>query len=186
MEKRVTTKQYFTLPETNRPAELIHGVVREPPAPVYGHQQVVGDLFHVLKAHVDAHGLGHVCVSPIDVVLDEAAALVVQPDVIFISNDRASIIQNFIAGAPDLVVEVMSPHTAYRDRTIKLAWYRRYGVRECWLADPLTRCVDVIDGADGSSESFTGGQVLRSRVLPGLTAPAGEYFPATIRFFDSR
>ena len=167
------------MPETNRPAELVYGVVREPPAPFYGHQQVVGELFHVLKAHVDEHRLGHVCVSPIDVVLDDEAALVVQPDVIFISNARASIIRNHIAGAPDLVVEVVSPRTSHRDRTIKLTWYRRYGVRECWLADPLARCVDIVDCADGSTESFADGRTLRSRVLPHLMVRAGDCFSSS-------
>src|SRR5688500_7394274 len=131
MEKRVTTRDYFNLPESNRPAELVYGVVREPPAPFYGHQRVVGLVFRILSEHVERYGLGEVCVSPIDIVLDEPAALIVQPDVIFIARNRISIIRKQVWGAPDLVVEVASPGTEYRDRTVKLAWYRAYGVREC-------------------------------------------------------
>jgi hypothetical protein len=52
LEQHVTTGDYLTLPETNRPSELVYGVVREPPAPFYGHQKVVGELFRILKSHV--------------------------------------------------------------------------------------------------------------------------------------
>ena len=74
MERRFSTIDYFSMPETNRPAELVYGFVREPPAPLYGHQKVVGQLFYLLKVHVEEQKLGDVCVSPIDVVLDEAAS----------------------------------------------------------------------------------------------------------------
>ena len=174
MERRISTSDYFRMPETNRPSELVYGVVREPPAPLYGHQKVVGQLFHLLKTHVEMDNLGEVCVSPIDVVLDEAAALVVQPDVIFVSKERSSIIHNYIVGAPDVVVEVLSPGTEHRDRTIKLAWYRRYGVRECWIANPHSRAIDVVDCASGTTESFTGAHAIRSRVLPGFAASADD------------
>jgi Uma2 family endonuclease len=164
------------MPETNRPAELVYGVVREPPAPLYGHQKVVGQLFHLLKTHVETNNLGEVCVSPIDVVLDEAAALVVQPDVIFVAKERTSIIRNHIAGAPDIVVEVLSAGTEHRDRTIKLAWYRRYGVRECWIANPRIRVIDVVDCATGTTQSFAGAQAIHSPVLPGFAASADDCF----------
>jgi Uma2 family endonuclease len=176
MEKRISTSDYFRMPETNRPSELVYGVVREPPAPLYGHQKAVGQLFHLLKTHVELDGLGEVCVSPIDVVLDEVAALVVQPDVIFVSKERSSIIQNYIVGAPDVVVEVLSSATEHRDRTIKLAWYRRYGVGECWIANPQSRTIDVVDCATGTTESFAGAHAIRSRVLPGFVASADDCF----------
>ena len=165
------------MPETNRPAELVYGVVREPPAPLYGHQKAVGQLFYLLKMHVEQHDLGEVCVSPIDVVLDEAAALVVQPDVIFVSNERSSLVRNYIVGAPDVVVEVVSPGTEHHDRTVKLGWYCRYGVRECWIVNPLTRTIDVVDCAEGTTESFAGSQALRSRALPEFTASADDCLP---------
>ena len=173
----MSTAEYFRMPETNRPAELVYGVVREPPSPFYGHQQVVGQLFVLLKAHVAHRQLGDVCVSPMDVVLDEDAGLIVQPDVTFVSNDRTSIVRGHIRGAPDLVVEVVSPSTEYRDRTIKLAWYRKYGVRECWLMYPAVERIDVVDCGSGSRESFAGPQRLRSRVFPELNVKAAECFP---------
>jgi Uma2 family endonuclease len=172
----MTTRDYFAMPETNQPSELVYGVVREPPAPFYGHQKVVGELFRILKAHAEACDLGDVCISPIDVVLDEPAALVVQPDVIFVAKERLGIIRNQVWGAPDLVAEVVSPGTEHRDRTIKLAWYRRYGVRECWIVNPHTQTVDVVDCASGTVASFSGSHAIRSAVLPELNASAADCF----------
>ena len=177
MEKRITTNDYFGMPETNRPVELVYGLVREPPAPVYGHQKAVGQLFYLLKAHAEKRSLGEVGISPIDVVLDEAAALVVQPDVIFVAKERSSILRDRVLGAPDIVIEVVSPATEHRDRFVKLAWYRRYGVRECWIANPHTRTIDVIDCVDGTAESFAGIQVIRSRALPGFTPSVDDCLP---------
>ena len=164
------------MPESNRPAELVYGYVKEPPAPTYGHQNRVGQLFMLLKEHVDNHGLGEVCVSPLDVVLDSDAGLVVQPDVMFIARQRLSIIRDQVWGAPDLVVEVSSPSTEYRDRTMKLAWYVRYGVRECWFVHPNIERVEVVDCLNGSQESFTGTQTIRSWVLPDLAIGAEQCF----------
>lgn len=87
MSGQMTVREYFRQPETMRPMELVYGVVREPPAPNYGHQTIVTRLTVLLDEHVRAHGLGQVCVSPVDVVLDEERALVVQPDVVFIAKD---------------------------------------------------------------------------------------------------
>ena len=168
MERRITTHDYFRMPETNRPAELIYGVLREPPAPFYGHQRAVGQLFQLLRQHVLEFRLGDVCVSPMDVVLDEAAGLIVQPDVMFISNERIAIIRDHVWGAPDLVVEVASPTTEHRDRTIKLSWYRSYGVRECWLVYPPSHRIHIVDCATGTERSFTGTDIVRSWVLPGM------------------
>ncbi len=176
MEKRITTDDYFRMPETTRPAELVYGFVREPPAPSYGHQTVVGRLFRLLSMHVEERHLGEVCLSPMDVVLDKDAALIVQPDVMFISNERRAIIRNHVWGAPDLVVEVASPTSEHRDRTVKLSWYRRYGVRECWFVHPHTERIDVVDCQGSGEGSFAGSQAIASKVLPELTLTVDECF----------
>lgn len=176
MNKRITTNAYFKMPETMRPMELVYGVVREPPAPRYGHQSIVSRLDRLLGAHVAEHKSGDVCVSPVDVVLDREAALVLQPDVIFVSSDRLHIIGDRVWGAPDLVVEVLSPRTARRDRTTKLGWYRHYGVKECWLVDPKERRVDVVDLRTGTSESFSGKTPIVSHVLPEFAVAAEQCF----------
>jgi Uma2 family endonuclease len=166
----MVVSDYFRGRETSRRRELIWGVVREPPAPFWDHQAVVTRLTRLVGEHVERRGLGHVCVSPIDVVLDRDLALVVQPDVIFVSNGRLDIIDQRVWGAPDLAIEVLSPGTAWRDRTIKLRWYRRYGVRECWVVDPIAKQVDVVtfQGTRIVRRRHRGSRPIRSTVLPGI------------------
>jgi Uma2 family endonuclease len=179
MTRRIDVEEYFQGPETLRPMELVHGVVREPPAPRYGHQSIVTRTTVLLDRHVRDHALGVVCVSPIDVVLDRARALVVQPDVVFVSTARSGIIRDRIWGAPDLVVEVLSRRTAVRDQTEKLGWYRRYGVSECWFIAPVARTIEVVDCCSatiGSARVHRGAAVIESCVLPALNLRAEEFF----------
>ena len=88
MPKHISVEQYLCGPETLRPTELVYGVLHEPPAPRYGHQAIVTRTIELLGQHVRKHELGKVCVSPVDVVLDRDRALVLQPDVIFVSTER--------------------------------------------------------------------------------------------------
>jgi Uma2 family endonuclease len=112
-------------------------------------------------------------------VLDEHAALVVQPDLVFVSRNRAHIIRDRVWGAPDLVVEVLSRRTATHDRTNKLEWYRHYGVRECWLTDPALKSVEVVDCLRPPSAErriHTGHMPVRSRVFAELSTHAEAFF----------
>src|SRR5262245_43148780 len=102
------TVDYLNGEETTRRRELAYGVLREPPAPYFSHQTLVLQIARLLANHVEPARLGQVAIAPVDVILDSDAALVVQPDVLFVSADRASIIRNQVWGAPDLVVEVLS------------------------------------------------------------------------------
>jgi Uma2 family endonuclease len=176
MEKRLTLDEYFRMPETNRPQELIYGVLREPPPPTYGHQLVVGRLFTLIDAHVREKDLGRVCLSPVAVVLDREADLMVEPDIIFIATERLTMVDDRVWGAPDLIVEVASPSTEHYDRTLKFAAYRRYGVRECWLVYQRDGRVDVIDCATETTTSFAGEVPIRSKVLPEFAVLASECF----------
>ncbi|HKW02926.1 MAG TPA: Uma2 family endonuclease [Vicinamibacterales bacterium] len=174
----MTTYDYLTAAETMRRRELVYGMVREPPAPIYGHQSVVTGLTTELSQHARRHRLGRVCVSPIDVVLNESRGLIVQPDVIFVSNERLAIIRKQVWGAPDLVVEVLSRGTRRYDRTTKLEWYREYGVRECWIADPRRQCIEVIafTPTGVNRETFESGGTLQSSVLTRLRLPIADAF----------
>lgn len=175
---RLTVDDYFGMPESMSPMELVYGNVREPPAPRYGHQNLLTHLGALLDRHVREQRLGEVCVAPVDVVLDAAAALVLQPDIIFVSQPRLAIVRDRVWGPPDLVVEVLSPRTARRDRTVKLGWYRRYGVSECWLVSTRSRYVDVIElgGTPERSTRYAGEDAINSRVLPRWAAPVSEVF----------
>ncbi|HKE86367.1 MAG TPA: Uma2 family endonuclease [Vicinamibacterales bacterium] len=176
--RRLSTEEYFQYPETTTRMELVFGVVREPPAPRWGHQTVVTRLTALLEPFVRDRGLGRVCVSPVDVVLDVERALIVQPDIVFISTGRMSIVRDRIFGAPDLTIEVLSLGTVLRDRTVKLDWYRRYGVRESWLVDAPRQQIEVIDlAARGEPcSTFEKRDRIRSSVIGDLPFTVASIF----------
>lgn len=177
VEVRLSVADYLDGRETLRRRELEWGVVRDAPSPIYSHQALVTRLVVLLDAHVRPRGLGRVVVAPIDVVLDEERALIVQPDVVFVSAARQPIVSRQIWGAPDLVVEVLSPGTAGRDRGRKLVWYARYGVRECWLAVPRRQQIEVHEfGERPRVRRYDRRRVLHSAVLPALRLPVSEVF----------
>ena|SRR5436190_4902514 len=174
----LTTVEYLSTVEYNLPRELAHGILREPPAPFFTHQSIVLKIGRMLSEHVDGAGLGKVAVSPVDVVLDRDRALIVQPDVLFISTARLSIIRDQVWGAPDLVVEVLSPGTEAHDRGEKLGWYRQYGVRECWLVDPYAERVVLFDfsGATPAVRTVPGNEYMQSALFPDFRAAPGTFF----------
>ncbi|OLB05210.1 MAG: hypothetical protein AUH14_09275 [Candidatus Rokubacteria bacterium 13_2_20CM_69_15_1] len=140
------------------------------PSPRRAHQNAVGNLFAILHAHVRAHGLGEVYVAPFDVILDPRTTVV--PDLVFVVRDRLEIVaERGVEGAPDLLVEVLSPGTARRDRVRKLNAYARYGVRHYWLLDPEAKTVEafeLVDGAYRLAAAVGGDDELRPGVFPGL------------------
>jgi Uma2 family endonuclease len=129
--------------------ELINGVayVREPPAPSYLHQGIVGELYRQ-AANALEDKLCRVFVAPFDVRLpksteeDDQVDTVVQPDVLIVS-DLKKLDARGMRGAPDWIAEVLSPSTARHDRTLKLSAYERAGVREVWLIDPIDRTLTI-------------------------------------------
>jgi Uma2 family endonuclease len=177
MEK-LTVSEYFKRPETMYPMELVYGVVREPPAPRYGHQSLLTRLAALLHEHVTTRELGEIAVAPVDVVLDQARSLVVQPDIVFVSRARLNIVRDRVWGAPDLVVEVLSPRTARYDRTTKLDWYRQYGVGECWLVDAARRSIEVVDldARPMGRVTFDADTPMASVVLPDWRLPPSAVF----------
>ena len=174
---RFTYEDYLLLPEDRR-YEIIDGDLFMTPAPGTPHQRLVGRLYRFLDDHVRSRKLGEVLIAPCDVVLSPTD--VVQPDLLFVAASRAAIVgEKFISAAPDLVVEVLSPSTEDRDRTVKTKLYARFGVRELWIADPETKRIEVLtNSGDGFRQEavFGLGTVLRSALLPGLEIPIAEVF----------
>jgi Uma2 family endonuclease len=146
----LTTTEYLRTPESLLPQELVYGIVRDAAAPLPSHQAAVGDVYRCLHAHLEQTRSGRVWISPVDVVLDRERALVVQPDAIVVLNERLHLVTDRVWGAPDLVVEVMSPEPRIGRLDERLAWFARYGVRECWLVHQLVREIEVIAFAAGS------------------------------------
>lgn len=169
----MTVEEYLRTPETLRPQELIDGVLRVADAPLPPHQRAVGRLYRALDDHVTERDLGEVWLSPIDVILDAERQLVVQPDLLFISHARNHILADRIRGAPDLVVEVVSPHPRIGQLNERIGWFAQYGVAECWIVDLAARSVEVLILAEGvvaERRTFDRHTPLISRVLPGFTS----------------
>ena len=173
---KFTYTDYLLLPEGDR-RELIEGDFYMVPSPSFRHQSISRDISTPLWDYVRTNGLGVVVWAPMDVGLTQES--VVQPDILFISNERREIItDNNISGAPDLVVEILSPSTADRDRELKLRLYARHGVREYWIVDPDERTVQVMSlgtGGYDAARTYMSGQ-LSSSLLPGLNITVGEIF----------
>ena len=174
---KLTYADYCLTPDDER-YELLDGELLMALAPIESHQITVMELGTLLHMFVKARGLGQVFSAPYDVVLSETD--VVQPDLLFISNERAYVITPAnVRGAPDLVVEILSPSTAERDRTFKRALYARYGVSEYWLVDPDTGTVTVLllDNGDFAEVARYGaGQTLTSPTMAGFTVNLDDIF----------
>jgi Uma2 family endonuclease len=167
----MTTEEYLRTPETVLPRELALGTLRVADAPTISHQRVVGELFIALAEQVRQRKLGDVLIAPIDVVLDAHANLVVQPDLLFVSHARREVIGDRVLGAPDLVIEVLSPYPRIGHLEEKMGWYAKYGVRECWLASLARKEVAVLsfeDGAIARRALFARGQRIASAILGEL------------------
>ena len=165
---KLTYDDYANLPGDER-YELIDGELILVGAPYIVHQWVSKNLYALMLA-VEEMGLGWVFYAPVDVVLTEHD--VVQPDLLFISKERADIITAAnVQGTPDLVVEILSPSTARRDWTQKRELYARHGVKEMWLVDPEERKLWALVLRDGNLEvagEYGEGQSFTSATLGGL------------------
>ena len=167
----MTTVEYFRTPETVVPQELIFGELRVAESPTVFHQRVVRELVMNLAPFVRDRRLGELLFAPMDVVLDFDRDLVVQPDVLFVSSDRAHIVSDKVYGVPDLVIEVLSPSPRIGRLSERLGWFAQYGVRECWLARLPDKQVSVLamtkDGVVAEA-TFSRATRIESSVLPGL------------------
>jgi len=166
----MTVDDYFSnTPRRLSPAELIYGAIRLADAPLPRHQSAVACLFRALDRHVREHALGRMWLAPLDVVLSEPDGLIVQPDLFFVSNERDWIVRDRVRGAPDLVVEVLSPHPRIGKTRERVGWFRDYGVRECWLVHQDTASLTVIayeDRTIARTSSFKRRETIVSTVLP--------------------
>jgi Uma2 family endonuclease len=165
------------LPESNSPTELWDGELVMSPTPSFFHQQIVDRFHDRLKAWVRRHRLGKTGVAPLDMVLTARRA--VQPDVLFVSDERSEIIRDRIMGAADLVAEVLSPESRRRDRFDKRDLYEQHGVREYWLIDPEAQTVEVLCLQAGEYElagRWLPGQKAQSRLLKGFAVAVSDLF----------
>ena len=143
-KERYTYADYQQLPE-GAPYQLINGSLVMAPSPATRHQRIVAYLYRSLYNH--APDKGEVLFAPMDVKLSESDVL--QPDLMFVAQERLDVIgEQAIDGAPDLVMEVLSPSTARHDLTTKKRLYEVHGVREYWIIDPDSSTVEIHTNTD--------------------------------------
>lgn len=136
-----TYSEYARLPDDGSRYEVIDGEVCVTPAPGPRHQEIAANPFTALRAYVREHGLGKMLW---DVDLLFVAGQYLRPDMLLVRADRlGGITDRGVESTPDLVVEVLSPHSLRIDRLEKPPRYRDFGVPEYWTVDPEGRAVEV-------------------------------------------
>ena len=169
---KFTYEDYLLMGEEKR-YEIIDGRRYMVPAPTPYHQWISARLEQALRAFVETHDLGVVFDAPCDVVLSPTD--IVQPDILFIAREHRGIITDRnIWGAPDLVVEILSPSTAAKDRDLRRKLYATYGVQEFWVVSPEAQTVEVLELVGGAYQRaglYARDGELRSPSFPELVIP---------------
>lgn len=177
---RLTYDDVLRLPQDDLRHELIEGVHYVTASPNLRHQRISGRLHVALALWLREHPLGEVYYAPVDVVLSPHDVVV--PDLVYVSHQRAGevLTDAAVKGAPELVVEILSPGTRRRDRTIKQALYERWGISEYWLVDPDREAVRIVrrdhDGFTVAADLTADDDVLTTPLLPGLAIPLTTIF----------
>jgi Uma2 family endonuclease len=170
---KLTLEDYMLFPDDGQRHELIDGEHYVSPSPVMRHQRIITRLLYAIYNHLQANPVGEVFVAPFTTILSNYD--VVEPDLLYVSNERRHVLAkgDWVRGAPDLVIEVLSPSTRKRDETIKRQAYERTGVDEYWLVDP-ERIAITIHRRDGNrfvraaDLTRAAGDVLVTPLIPGL------------------
>jgi Uma2 family endonuclease len=168
-----TYEEFVKIPDDGSRHEIIEGEHFVTASPVTRHQKIVMRLTLALGNHLATADAGEVFGAPLDVVLTHHP--VVEPDLIYVSRERAGIItEKNIQGAPDLLVEVLSPGTRSREENLKRRVYLESGVREYWIVDPDANEVAVWRDDECMVVSISG--TLTTPLLPGMEISPPEIF----------
>ncbi len=171
-----TYDDLLAIPEDGNRYELILGEIAMSPSPNKKHQRALSRLNNRTSAFVEQHQLGEVFFAPFDVKFSPYS--VVEPDLFYISREkRFTLGDNFVDGAPDMVVEVLSPSNRMQDLVKKAALYAQYGVAEYWVVDPESQTVAVHQWKDGQYVALKPKKgIARSIVLKGFEVSIQEIF----------
>jgi Uma2 family endonuclease len=177
--ERWTAAKYLAVsqPDDGNLFEVLDGELFMSPAPNLRHQEIMLNIAGIIRAFVRSKKAGKVYAAPVDIVLGDD---LVEPDVVFVSNERKAIMKRErIVGAPDLVVEILSLSTSQRDLRYKWDLYARSGVREYWVVNPETESIEVLTLVEGVYKRHVLAEkeaVVTSVVLDGFTEPTTEVF----------
>ena len=167
---RFLAEDIWDTPEDGNRYEVVDGELYVAPPPNRGHQHVSFELSYRIRHYLEEHPIGVAYAAPFGVILSGLSG--VQPDLVYVSNERRAILTDQgVNGAPDLVVEILSPSTRSRDRGIKLRAYEAAGVPCYWIVDPRARTLEErVLGADGYGPPtvYRVGDRFQPAVFPGL------------------
>ena len=148
------------------------------PAPEIAHQGIIEQINHYLYERIFLTNRGLVLTSPVDVML--SSQKVVQPDIlVLLENHLDRLKEKYVEGAPDLVVEVISPSSITYDRLVKHNLYEQEGIPEYWLVNPLEQSIEafVLEMSKYRSlGTFRNEQIVQSRLVPNETVSAAQFF----------
>jgi Uma2 family endonuclease len=174
LKKNWTYDEYIKINDDKR-YEIINGDLCMNPSPLPSHQRVSTRLLYNLTDFVYSKKLGEIFHAPCDVILSDN--VVVQPDILFISNENSTIIQKKgIFGSPELVIEIVSPSSLKRDNEDKRLIYQQHGIKEYWIIFPSDETIEVLELGHGifkifdyaSTEDLEKGTTVKSKILDGL------------------
>lgn len=163
--------------------EIINGEMIRKSAPTPMHQEISRNLLYTLETFNRQYKKGSIFCAPIDVYLDEFNKP--QPDLVFVSNEKKSIITNDgIIGIPDLIIEIISPTSLIRDRIEKKNLYEKMSVSEFWLIDPQYEAIEIYTLQNNRYELLSAATIfegeLKSALFEGLTINLPEIFSASV------
>jgi Uma2 family endonuclease len=171
-----TYADYQKLAE-GEPYQLINGMFVKSPSPVTNHQRLIKRIEWALIP-LEKKGIGELLYAPLDVYFSDTE--VYQPDIIFIARDNELVeIDKIVTGAPDIVIEVLSPSTAYYDLRHKAKVYAESGVKEYWIVDPGEKSVEIFSNSKGSftlEQKAEGDCAAESKLFPEVNIELGELF----------
>ena len=176
-KRKITYDDYCQLPSDIR-AEVLDGELLMCASPNLRHQRISRQIEIPLCHWVEEKGLGEVLYAPMDVVLSQYD--VVQPDILYVSRERFSILmEKNIQGDPDLVVEILSPGDEKRDTIRKKKIYEKHGVKEYWIVDSMAETITVFclnGGLFVEKAVYQKGQILESKILPEFSLRLEQVF----------
>jgi len=175
--KRYTYSDYMQWDDDTR-WELIDGVPYMMSAPIYQHQELLGNMYLQFRAFLKGKAC-KVFIAPFDVRLSAGSTddTVVKPDLVIIC-DHSKMMKTGYSGAPDMVVEILSPSTSNYDKITKFNKYLQAGIREYWIIDPIDKnlAVHLQNGKDYISRPYSHLEIVPVHVLEGCTIDLAEVF----------